>query len=81
MANPILDLPDAAISCHAALQVAQCDAEQVYRDLSQYRISISLEARGWQVDYELKDDQMNGGGPHYVIDAGTGEITWKRYDQ
>jgi hypothetical protein len=42
------------------------DAESAYRDLSMYRIAISLEENGWLVDYELKDPELQGGGPHYV---------------
>src|SRR5438132_5845883 len=37
-----------------ALRIAQTDAEQVYRDLSRYRIVLALEADGWHVDYQLK---------------------------
>lgn len=64
-----------------ALQIARADAERVYRELHLYRIEIMLETDGWHIDYELKDTQMNGGGPHYVIDATTGEIVAKRYYQ
>ena len=42
---------------------------------------ISLEDDGWHVDYELKNDKMMGGGPHYVIDAESGTIIAKRYEQ
>lgn len=81
MANPSLEAPQTNISCDQALKIARTDAERVYRDLFLYRISISLEDDGWRVDYELKDPDLNGGGPHYLIDAGTGEIVSKRYDQ
>lgn len=64
-----------------ALQVAEADAIQVYRDLSPYRIQLALEADGWHVDYELKNSRLHGGGPHYVIDAQTGAILSKRYEQ
>lgn len=64
-----------------ALAVAQADAAQAYRDLSRYRIQLSLEEDGWHVDYELKDPKLKGGGRHYVIDATTGEIVSKRYEQ
>jgi hypothetical protein len=65
----------------AALRVAQADAESVYRDLSGYRIILALEADGWHVDYQLKAATAVGGGPHYVIDAVTGAIALKRYQQ
>lgn len=64
-----------------ALAVAQRDASRVYRDLSPYRIQLVLEDDGWHVDYELKNPQLKGGGPHYVIDAQTGAIVSKRYEQ
>ena len=69
------------ISCDQALRIARTDAETAYRDLSPYRISIVLEQDGWQVDYELKDADLQGGGPHYVIDVRTGDILSKRYEQ
>jgi hypothetical protein len=61
--------------------VAHQDAERAYHDLSAYRITISLEADGWHIDYELKDPALNGGGPHYVIDQQTGVIVKKCYEQ
>ena len=64
-----------------ALTIAQADAVKVYRDLSIYRIEVVLEADGWHVDYELTDPHLKGGGPHYVIDAATGGIVSKRYEQ
>jgi hypothetical protein len=64
-----------------ALAVAQADAARVYRDLSVYRIQLVLEDDGWHVDYELKNPNLKGGGPHYVIDAHTGALISKRYKQ
>ncbi len=64
-----------------ALKISREDAEKVYRDLSRYRIRVVLEADGWHVDYDLKDPQARGGGPHYLIDASTGAILKKRYEQ
>jgi hypothetical protein len=81
MTNPPLAAPQANIACDRALRIAHTDAERVYRDLFLYRISISLEDDGWRVDYELKNPDLNGGGPHYLIDAHSGEIVSKRYDQ
>ncbi|HZT43173.1 MAG TPA: hypothetical protein VFA07_13470 [Chthonomonadaceae bacterium] len=70
-----------ALSAERALGIAQADAAQVYRDLSLYRIRLELEPDGWHVDYELKDLQLKGGGPHYVIDRFTGVILSHRYEQ
>lgn len=63
------------------LAVAQADALKVYGDLSPYRIQLVLEADGWHVDYDLKDPRLKGDGPHYVIDATTGAILTRRYEQ
>lgn len=71
----------AAIPGDQALAIAQADAIKAYRDLSRYRIQLVLEEDGWHVDYELKDPRLKGGGPHYVLDALTGAIVSKRYEQ
>lgn len=63
------------------LTIAQADASRMYRDLSPYRIQLVLEDDGWHVDYELKDTRLKGGGPHYIIDAHSGAIVDKRYEQ
>jgi hypothetical protein len=63
------------------LHIARIDAEGAYRDLSGYRITLALEADGWHVDYELMNPDLNGGGPHYIIDPTTGVIHSKRYEQ
>ena len=64
-----------------ALAIAQADAVRVYGDLSPYCIRLAHEADGWHVDYDLKDPKLKGGGPHYVIDAVTGAIRARRYEQ
>jgi hypothetical protein len=64
-----------------ALTVAQDDAIRAYGDLSRYRILLALEDDGWHVDFELKDPRLKGGGLHYVINATSGAITSKRYEQ
>jgi len=76
-----MSLGVASLAGDQALAVAQADALHVYRDLSPYRIQLSLEDDGWHVDYNLKDPRLKGGGPHYVIDAHTGTILSKRYEQ
>jgi hypothetical protein len=74
-------VPTNAISCDQALKAAREDAETAYRDLSRYWIRVALEEDGWHVDYELRDPRARGGGPHYVIDASTGGLVSKRYEQ
>jgi hypothetical protein len=69
------------ISSDQALRIARLDAERAYKDLSPYRIQIALEPDGWHIDYELKNSNWHGGGPHYIIDPGDGRILSKRYEQ
>ena len=69
------------VSADAALRIARLDAEQKYRDLSPYRIAIVFEDNHWRIDYELRNPNVQGGGPHYLIDAVTGVILSKRYAQ
>jgi hypothetical protein len=64
-----------------ALAIAHADAATAYRDLTPYRICLTLEEDGWHIDYELKDPKLKGGGPHYIIDARTGAILSQRYEQ
>jgi len=72
---------DNLLSGDQVLSIAEKDARTVYRDLTIYRIQLALETDGWHVDYDLKDPRLKGGGPHYVIDARTGAILSKRYEQ
>ena len=69
------------IEADEAVKIARLDAEHAYRDLSMYRIVITIEHDGWHVDYELRNPNQQGGGPHYIIDSGTGRIVTKRYEQ
>ena len=76
---PVLETP--AITSDHALKVARSDAEKVYDNLELYRITVELREQGWCVDYELINPELKGGGPHYIIDADSGEIVSKRYEQ
>ena len=69
------------LACDQVLRIARMDAERVYRDLSRYSIRIAEHSDGWHVDYQLKDEQARGGGPHYVIHPVSGQIVAKRYEQ
>jgi hypothetical protein len=77
----IANLTVPSITSDQALRIARQDAERIYHDLSPYRASVSLEQDGWHVDYELKDLQVQGGGPRYVIDPEDGAILAKQYEQ
>jgi hypothetical protein len=69
------------VSGEQALEIARRDAEKAYRDLSGLRPVVTRTAEGWRVDFELSAPDMNGGGPHYLIDDQTGAILQKRYEQ
>jgi hypothetical protein len=64
-----------------ARAIAHEQAAQAYRDLSIYTVSARLEGDRWNVDYELTDETLLGGGPHFVIAAENGEILARRYEQ
>jgi hypothetical protein len=82
MANaPTQPIPGRMLAGDQALSIAQADATTAYRSLTEYRIQVVLEDDGWHVDYDLKDPKRKGGGPHYIIDAVTGAIVSKRYEQ
>ena len=81
MAFPQQPPGSTSIGGDRALATAQADAARAYGDLTPYRIQLALEADGWHVDYELKDPRQKGGGPHYIIDAASGAILSKRYEQ
>lgn len=74
------DDASSVIPCDEALRVARIDAETVYRDLWRYRITMRMENERWHVDFHV-NSRMNGGGPHYVIHAYSGDIIHKRYEQ
>lgn len=73
--------PKSLITCDQALRIAHTDAIAAYRNLDEYRITVALASDGWHVDYELTNQAMQGGGPHYIIDANNGIIRDKRYEQ
>lgn len=64
-----------------ALEIAQQDAQNSYRDLSIYKVERRIEDGNWVVEYQLKDPNSLGGGPHYLISGETGEIISFRYFQ
>lgn len=72
---------DPTVSSADAHAIALADAARVYRHVGDFRVEVVLEADGWHVDYWLRNPDMCGGGPHYIIDATTGSILYKRYDQ
>ncbi len=69
------------ISEEQARAVAEAEARQAYHDLSVYTVTARLEGDAWYVDYELADPLALGGGPHLVVDAFSGEVVARRYEQ
>ncbi|MFC1603743.1 hypothetical protein ACFL5F_01830 [Planctomycetota bacterium] len=63
------------------LEIAREHAAQAYRDLSVYEVTARLEGDTWYIDYEFRDKNIDGGGPHYVISAESGEILSCRFEQ
>ncbi len=69
------------ITREKALKIANDDASLIYSDLTPYEIESRLENGNWVIDYEIKDPNVVGGGPHYIISGITGKILLFRYDQ
>jgi hypothetical protein len=49
--------------------------------LGSLRLQVTLLEDGWHVEYRQWRPRHTGSGPHYVIDATTGEITSKNQYQ
>jgi len=75
--------PGPKISSHEALAIASADGTPVYGELSRFRIEIILEDDGWHIAHYIpqRGRRIAGGGPHYVINAETGQIVSKKYYQ
>jgi hypothetical protein len=77
--------PPPVIPSHRALAIATADAEKMYvGNFGRFRIEITLEDDGWHIAHLIHQrdgSRITGGGPHYVIDATTGEIVSKKYYQ
>jgi hypothetical protein len=81
VANATLTTATGRLTAAEALAIAEPDALAAYRDLTPFRVEIQMRSDGWYIDYELIDRTMQGGGPHYLIDAITGRIVRKKYEQ
>ncbi len=66
------------ISMEQALDIARKDALASKVDFSKYTVQTELKQDGWLVYYISKDYLRGGGGPEYIIDAQTGNITSKK---
>jgi hypothetical protein len=71
----------AGLAVAEVLRIAHQDAQATYRDLTGFKITLTLCADGWHVDYDLTDPLSAGGGPHYVIHPISGDILVRRYEQ
>lgn len=69
------------ITKEKAIEIANADASLYYRDLSVYNIEAKLVDSTWKIDFELKDEKLDGGGPHYVISANDGKIISSKFYQ
>ncbi len=70
-----------AVNKQEALRIANEDAKSITGPFSIYDVIIELEHSNWKIDYELKDKNAQGGGPHYLISHETGEIISRRFEQ
>jgi hypothetical protein len=72
-----------AVTIQKAITIAETDALPMYGAewLGKLEVRVSLHDDGWHVEYRQWRPRHTGGGPHYVIDAMTGEIVSKKYYQ
>ncbi len=77
---PVVQAPP-TVTRQQAVAIAEADAIPVYRNLDNLTLEVSLQDDGWHVDYWMRKPRWAGGGPHYIIDATTGAILSKRYEQ
>lgn len=73
-------LRSTSISRENALAIAKKDALKTYGSLELYDAMVCELSWVWRVTYSPKGG-LDGGGPEYVIDKVTGEITDKKYNQ
>ena len=71
---------DAMLSEAQALEIARADAVKAYNNLPELQVRTELRDAKWHVAYSPKLG-VRGGGPSYVIDARTGAILEKTYQQ
>lgn len=69
------------ITKEKAIEIANHNASLYYRDLSIYEMKVQLVDSNWKVDYELKDNKLDGGGPHYIISGKSGKIIESHFYQ
>jgi hypothetical protein len=63
-----------------ARAIAEKDAQPDYGKLDGYEVRAELKDGKWHLEYR-PGGNINGGGPVYVIDARTGTILHKVYEQ
>lgn len=75
-ATPVISRPQ-------AIGIARAGAFPMYGNyLHTLVLEMTLHDDGWHLKYSpRRDGYRTGGGPHYQIDATTGEIVSKRYYQ
>ncbi len=71
------------ISRQQAIVIAEADAVPMYglARLNSLMLKAVLHEDGWHIEYQQWRPRHTGGGPHYVIDATTGDIVSKKYYQ
>ena len=71
----------AKVEREKAIEIAKKDAAKSGVPLDHYDISAFDERQFWHIAFELKNKELAGGGPDYLIDKGTGEIVRKKIYQ
>lgn len=75
------DVAESPLDCDQILRIAHLDAKRVYGDLTGFRITLRRQPDGWHIGYDPESPDVQGGGPHYLIDPVDGTILKKTYYQ
>ena len=69
------------VTRESAIELARRDALKEGEDLELYEIIAIEQTDNWRVVFKIKDKNLNGGGPKYLIDKNTGEIISRQTTQ
>ena len=68
------------IDRETAIRIAKGDAVDNYK-VSIYDIAAEERSDGWRIVFKLKNPDLTGGGPDYLIDKKTGRILNATYNK
>ncbi|MFL6332501.1 MAG: hypothetical protein ACJ754_04070 [Pyrinomonadaceae bacterium] len=69
------------VTRESAIELARQDAIKEGENLELYEIIAIEQTDNWRVVFKIKNKNLNGGGPKYLIDKNTGEIISRQTTQ